>query len=296
MAGLPQIFPVFCYLWGVCKRRCDLRWKFNNFTRGVLMPLALAFSAGSYAAEMPGKIECTLLVDQQTGKTLLRQGACGERLSPMSTFKVPLALIGYDSGILTGAHTPTWDYKPAFKGEKRTRKPVDPKIWQADSIVWFSQELTRRLGQRKFADYVARFDYGNRDVVGLKGGEDGLTHAWLMSSLKISADEQASFLRRLLGRKLPVSDKAYDATLKIIPVFDAGDGWTVHGKTGSGRLRDTPGKNARLGWFVGWAEKDGRTVVFARMRIAARKGAEAPGLALRAEFLNTLPELMREMK
>jgi beta-lactamase class D len=214
----------------------------------------------------------------------------------MSSFKVPLALIGYDAGILVDEHTPTWDYKPEFNASKREQKSVDPTIWEKDSIVWFSQELTRKLGRQKFTDYIAKFDYGNSDLSGNPGKNDGLTHSWLMSSLKISPDEQAQFLRRLVNRQLPASDNAFNLALKIIPLFDAGDGWKVHGKTGSGWLRDEKGGIARkrpLGWFIGWAEKDGHRIVFARMRIGTKKAAEPSGLALRKEFLEALPGLMR---
>lgn len=269
------------------------------FTRisGICLLLTIshvpAFSNAS-AAEKTRPVECTVVLDQQTGKTLVRNGTCGQRFTPMSTFKVPLALMGYDAGILVDEHAPTWNYRPEFKGEKRVQKPVDPTIWQEDSIVWFSQELTRKLGREKFAGYVARFNYGNRDVSGRKG-EDGLTHAWLMSSLAISPDEHADFVRRLVNRQLPAGREAYDKALGIIPVFDAGDGWRVHGKTGSGWLRDEKGQIDRqrpIGWFVGWAEKGDRRIVFARMRIGAKKASEAPGLALRAVFLKELPGLI----
>jgi beta-lactamase class D len=256
---------------------------------GTMLPPAV------HAAQKAKTVECTVLLDRETGQTLLRKGTCDQRLTPMSTFKVPLALMGYDAGILVDEHIPTWDYKPEFNAPKRARKPVDPTIWQEESILWFSQQLTRKLGREKFADYVARFQYGNSDVRGVKGGEDGLTHAWLMSSLAISPDEEADFVRRLVNRQLPVSDKAFDMAEKIVPAFAAGDGWTVHGKTGSGWLRDAKGaidKTRPLGWFVGWAEKGSRHIVFARMRIGTKRAGEAPGLLLRDVFLRELPGLM----
>ncbi len=43
---------------------------------------------------------------------------------------------------------------------------------------------------------------------------------------------------------------------------EAAEGWAVHGKSGSGWLRDNNGKineSRPQGWFVGWAEKtDGK--------------------------------------
>jgi beta-lactamase class D len=46
------------------------------------------------------------------------------------------------------------------------------------------------------------------------------------------------------------------------------DGWRISGKTGTGlrRLDDgTNDRNRQVGWFVGWAARDGRTLVFARL-------------------------------
>lgn len=269
----------------------------NTFLHAVALVLALvAVFPASPARSAPDVIECTLTIDQESGAALVRTGTCDARFTPMSTFKIPLALMGYDAGVLKDRHTPRWDYDAKFDAPKRARKPVDPTIWELDSIVWYSQEITRRLGSKAFDGYVRKLGYGNADTAGNPGKDDGLTQSWLSSSLKISADEQAAFMRRIVARDLPVSRAAADMTMGIIPSFDAGDGWSVQGKTGSGSLR---GKNGKLnptrpiGWFVGWAEKHGRKIAFARLRIGVERPTEPYGLALRAVFLEELPALMR---
>jgi hypothetical protein len=60
---------------------------------------------------------------------------------------------------------------------------TDPSRWEAVSVVWYSQEITRRFGEAKFKAYIDRFGYGNRDLRGNPGKNDGLTQAWLGSSL-----------------------------------------------------------------------------------------------------------------
>ena len=79
----------------------------------------------------------------------------------------------------------------------------------------------------------------------------------------------------------------------IIPDFEAG-GWTVSGKTGSARLRDGTGKIAKnrpFGWFVGWAQREGQSIVFARLRIGTAPPTTPMGPETRAIFLKELPKL-----
>ncbi|QND64281.1 class D beta-lactamase [Mesorhizobium loti] len=274
----------------------------RNFDRlpfifaGILFLLAwlLGFPLRAQSAPL-GDVHCTLIVDAASGKALYQDGMCDQRFSPASTFKVPLSLIGYDSGILNDEHTPSWDYKPEFNAVKRDQKTVDPVIWERDSIIWFSREITRKLGSESFASYVSKFDYGNADVSGNPGKNDGLTQSWVNSSLKITPVEQVDFLRKLLARKLPVSARAYEMTSAIIPTFQAG-GWTVQGKTGSTRLRNDADKvqdKRSLGWFVGWAQKDGRKIVFARLVVDTNRTDMPKGLKTRAAFLKDLPLLVK---
>ncbi len=270
---------------------------------GAARLLALLAVAGLFgpslglAASKARVPECTVILDASSGKALYREGTCSERFNPFSTFKLPLALIGYDAGILEDEHRPSWDYKPEFKAVKREQKTVDPTIWESDSILWFSRGITRRLGEERFAGYVSKLKFGNMDVSGDPGRNNGLTHAWLLSSLKISADEQADFVRRMLARELPVSDKAYAMAAAIIPRFEARGGWIVHGKTGSGWLPGKDGKanrNRPLGWFVGWAERDGRRIAFARMQVGTDRAESPKGHKVRDQFIAELPGLLQQ--
>ncbi len=249
------------------------------------------------AAEAAEEIKCTMVADAATGEVLHRSGPCDRRFSPCSSFKLPLALMGFDSGILESPKAPVWELKPEYNPSERDRAypRVYPEMWERDSVVWFSQQLTTRLGEARFSEYVKNFSYGNQDVSGDPGAHNGLTHAWLMSSLTISPSEQIQFLLRFLGRALPVARRAYDLTMATIPQYPAADGWTVHGKSGSGWLRNAEGKvdeSRPQGWFVGWAEKDGRRVVFARLEVGAEKSDRAGGQKAREEMLVELSGLV----
>jgi beta-lactamase class D len=236
--------------------------------RGGIIAAVMLFCPAA-ATDAFAAATCTLIVDAATGATQVRIGdRCDERQTPASTFKVPLALIGFDSGILQDADQPAWPYREEYAAwDEVWKRTTTPTTWMRDSVVWYSQELTRRLGAERFQQYVDRLDYGNRDLTGRPGRGDGLTTAWLSSSLRISAAEQVAFTRRLVRQELPIARSATERTMAIMPSVVV-DGWRISGKTGTGsrRLEDgTNDRNRQVGWFVGWATRDGRTLVFARL-------------------------------
>ncbi len=269
------------------------------FKRSCLVAISLgvaALSVSAPAALAAGKVECTVVVDARTGETIHRKGTCDQGFYPQSTFKLPLAMMGYDAGILTDAQNPRWPYQAKFNRSKREQQDTDPTIWERDSIVWYSQEMTRKLGKKAFGDYVRGFGYGNADVSGGPGNTDGLTESWLMSSLKISPDEQVAFLKRFLDGKLPISAQAVEKTKQIVPAFKGNADWHIQGKTGSGSMRNKAGKsdNSRpIGWFVGWARRENREVIFARLLVDTRRHADKPiSFTVRDSLIADLPEIV----
>jgi beta-lactamase class D len=142
---------------------------------------------------------------------------------------------------------------------------------------------------------VAAFHYGNEDVSGNPGKHDGLTQAWLSSSLQISPLEQLAFLEKLVRRQLPVKPKAYDMTGRITAIGTFRDGWDVHGKTGTGFPTAADGssdENHAFGWFVGWASRGARTVVFVRLIQDDRAQTTPAGIRARDAFLTELPGML----
>jgi beta-lactamase class D len=227
---------------------------------------------------------CTAIADGTTGAVVVQRGDCARRVTPASTFKIAISLMGYDAGFLKDEHTPVLPYRPGYVDWRENWKhPADPARWMADSIVWYSQQVTRFLGLQRFAAYVRDFGYGNADVAG-DAENDGLTMSWIDSSLRISPLEQVAFLQRLLGRRLGVAEQAYVMTERLVAYGPPVDGWTVHGKFGAA---------GGFGWYVGWAAKDGRTLVFARLvEVDANKPDRMlPGPWTRDVFLAEFPRL-----
>lgn len=235
---------------------------------------------------------CTAVADAATGEMSKQEGTCVTRATPASTFKIAISLMGFDAGFLSDAHTPALrfeegyvDWNPAW------RSTTDPAKWVKDSVVWYSQQITKALGKERFSRYVREFQFGNEDVSGDPGKDNGLTNAWLSSSLEISPREQLAFLRKIVRRELPVSSHAFEMTTTLVDIGVLPSGWHVYGKTGTGASKNpdrTVGMAQPWGWFVGWATKGDRTVVFARLTKDTERPSVPPGLAAREAVLRDL--------
>ncbi len=183
--------------------------------------------------------------------------------------------MGYDDGFLEDTLTPKLPFKKGYTDWlDRWKQSHTPKLWLQNSCVWYSQIITQNLGQKKFKNYVQKLAYGNQDVSGDIGKDNGLTNCWLSSSLEISPYEQITFLKKLLNNEHPVNFKAHEMTRKIMFVQALKNGWHLYGKTGNGALlaQDKIAKlDRQVGWFVGWIEKGPRKIVFAHLIVDDEK-------------------------
>lgn len=205
----------------------------------------------TYFKDMKG---CFLLFNIKTQKfdKVVGEATCRERFPACSTFKVPLAVMAFDSGILKDENVVLkWD------GVKDSRPEVNrdhnAKTWMRDSVVWFSQRITPKLGKKKFQKYLTDFKYGNEDI------SSGITTAWLDSpagetGLKISAYEQVDFMLKLWSDGLPVSKRSMELTRKITYLETSPKGYKLNGKTGSGFYNRE--KNVNFGWFTSHLQLD----------------------------------------
>jgi len=175
---------------------------------------------------------------------------CAERFIPASTFKIMNSLIGLETGIIPDA-----DYVIKWDGTK-----YDIPAWNQDhtlrtaiqnSVVWYYQELARRVGEKKMQEYVDAAHYGNQDISGK------IDTFWLEGGLRISAEEQVEFLKRLYKGELPFSQRSMNIVKEIL-VLEKTETYQLSGKTGSGQ-RITPHES----WFVGYLETKGNVYFFA---------------------------------
>lgn len=194
-----------------------------------------------------------VLFQVSSGKTLRHNPELAATpISPASTFKIPHTLIALEAGVVSGpAFELPWD------GQERM-----VRAWNQDhtlataikhSVVWYFQEVARRVGDERMRDGLKRLEYGNMDMTG------GLDSFWLSSSLKISADDQVLFLRRLMAEVLPFP-RDHQRAVKHLMELHRSDYMVLLGKTGTG-IDDFNEPN--LGWFVGALETSNDRYVFA---------------------------------
>lgn len=220
----------------------------------LFLALLVIFSGHVYA-------NC-FAIKELDGNTVHIEGECQKQISPCSTFKIPLALMGFDSGILKDQRTPRWDFKTEYEKAnhvciEKWKHPHDPASWTRNSCIWYSQVLTQKLGIDKFKKYVKLFDYGNQDVSGDEGKNNGLTHSWLSSSLKISPIQQINLISKILKNELPISKSSIEATKQILFLTDLDKNWRLFGKTGSGYQLNSDGsynEERQIGWMIGWIQ------------------------------------------
>jgi beta-lactamase class D len=169
---------------------------------------------------------------------------------PASTFKIPNSLIALETGVVSDENfVIKWD---------STHYGIEP--WNRDhtlitafanSVVWYFQEIARRIGQTRMQHFVDTLRYGNRDISG------GIDRFWLDGGLRISQLQQIDFLRRLYAYQLPVSMRSIDIVKKIM-ILEKTDSYTLSAKTGLALRTDR-----EIGWLVGYLERDGNVYFFA---------------------------------
>ena len=200
--------------------------------------------------------------------------------------------MGFESGVLKTAHDPIWKpEKPVTFLKYYHDGKQSPSSWMRWSMPWYSQILTKKIGMKKFSDYINRMNYGNMDLSGDAGQSNGLTDSWLSSSLKITPIQQIEFIEKLAKNELVFSKQSQAKTKDLIKLMEAGSwgGWNLHGKTGSS---DFDKVNIREGYFVGFAEKNGSIIsyVIHTSGNIGDKNAKTGGLQAKKILLDKMTE------
>lgn len=171
---------------------------------------------------------------------------CQKRFIPASTFKIFNSLVALETKAIANENIVIpWD---GVVNNEFLEWNQDQTMRTAfkRSVVWFYQELARRVGNERMRKYIQASGYGNQDI------GDKVDTFWLKGKLRISPEEQIKFLVMLYKENLPFAP-AVMQTVKDIMVIDRQEHYTLRGKTGWGR--DVDGMK-NIGWYVGYLERD----------------------------------------
>ncbi|WP_405236102.1 penicillin-binding transpeptidase domain-containing protein [Lentisalinibacter orientalis] len=230
----------------------------------TLLTLAVTLLATPAAADWPayadGDDVCLVIHELESGREYVSDAdRCNEPRRPYSTFKIPNALLGLETGLLADADSvmrynaaryPAEDWWPAgWDRDQPLRRAINM------SAVPLFRQLAADIGPARLQAFLRDIDYGNADI----GGEADAF--WLTGDLRISAVEQVEFLTRLATGRLQVSAESVAAIRDALGREVAAEA-VLYTKTGSGRI-EGDGASGFLGWQVGWVERDDEVTVFA---------------------------------
>lgn len=176
-----------------------------------------------------------------------------ERRTPASTFKLPNTLIGLWSGVISGE-----DFTLPWDGVKRWNAPWNRdhalKSALRESVVWFYQEVARRIGSARMQVGLNRLEYGNLDQRG------GIDRFWLDGKIAISPYEQMRFVEKLWAGTLGVSREHQALLKRLLTRYEERGERVWRGKTGTAlRMPEN------IGWLVGGVDAPDGPWIYALM-------------------------------
>ncbi|HVO76132.1 MAG TPA: class D beta-lactamase [Ignavibacteriaceae bacterium] len=208
---------------------------------------------------------CFLLYDLNSDKYLVyNKERIDSEYIPASTFKIFNSLAGLECGAVK-------DENEIIKWDGVHR---DIESWNRDhnmrtafrnSVVWFYQEIARRIGYERMRKYINLTGYGNKDIDG------GIDLFWLQGDLRITPVQQIEFLVKLYKDSLPFSKRTMDI-VKEIMILEQNENYILRVKTGWGMRLDK-----QVGWYVGYVEtaKPEKNLYFFVNNIDIKKDGDA---------------------
>jgi len=192
---------------------------------------------------------CFILYDVENDISIIyNPERAKQRYLPASTYKILNSLIALECEVVEDENELIqWDgiERPIFIWNQNHTMKTGIKY----SVVWFYQELARRIGEEQMQVWVDSVPYGNQQI-----GKE-IDNFWLVGDLRISPMEQVEFLKKFVEEDLPFR-KDVIKTVKAILIEDKSDTHVFRAKTGWADY-GTP-----VGWYVGYIEINGKTYIF----------------------------------
>ena len=155
------------------------------------------------------------------------------RLSTGTSFKIPEALIGLETGKITNENS-----------QLDTSKITLKEAFIKSSVPYF-QSLANQIGKDTMKFWLDSIGYGNKNM------SSSLDSFWLNNDLKISPDEQLGFMSKLYFEQLPFQKYAQQ-TVENMMLQEDDTLYKLSYATGSG----IDEKKDSFGWVAGWVEEN----------------------------------------
>lgn len=159
--------------------------------------------------------------------------------TPASTFKILLSLAALELGVVQDDN-----FIIPFTGEVSTKPEWNKDLTLREAFKNSSEpyfkEVARRIGKERLQHFLDTVRYGNKTI------GDSVATCWTDNSLKISADEQVGFLKKLYFNQLPFTDRT-QRIVRSLMLHEDSNGRKLYYKTGwSSEQKEI--------WIVGFAE------------------------------------------
>ena len=250
---------------------------------GRLLPFAFCFCLlpSLLLAQGSSSASCVEILEMTPGQKPWRSDdtACATRLPPASTFKIPHALVGLETGVITASTVYEWDGTP-HRDQPEWDHAHTVLTALRPSVVWFFQRMAPKIGAARMHEWLERLRYGNADTSG------DVRRYWLNGRLRVSPDAQVAFLDEFFKGTLPFRAESQRAVRQALeqrpgtvqnargvhPIDGHWDGSTLlTAKTGATTTAD----GQSVSWLVGCLGAGGRQYVFAS---AVWKNGDVDGL------------------
>lgn len=210
---------------------------------------------------------------------------CNKRYSPASTFKIPHSLIGLETGAIKDPNQLVpWDgfhYWTKYWNQDHTLYSA-----MKYSVVPYFIKLAAKVGISNMHRYLKEFEYGNQYFINREYPLNKQKQIfWLNNELKISANEQIAFLKKMYENELDVQDK----NLKIVKNSIVQKKGTLSNSLGENKfilkwnpkaiLSAKTGGTDNVGWLVGHIKLAEREFIFACV-VTRGKGPSAVKTAI----------------
>ncbi|MEO8962649.1 MAG: penicillin-binding transpeptidase domain-containing protein [Ginsengibacter sp.] len=168
-----------------------------------------------------------------------------QRISPASSFKILLTLVGVQTGKIINENS-----IPVTTDSGKTKEMTLNEIFNSPNVNYF-QSVARQIGKDTLKLWIDSLGYGNKHVDG------AVDSFWLNNELKISPDEQLGLVTKLYFDQLPFQKYAQQMTRNAML---REDNTLYHLSYATGTGSDENDKP--IGWVAGWIEENRHVYFF----------------------------------